>query len=755
VTDTGTPERDGVHRVAVAASFTAEPLEPVIGFWAAELSLPMEVSFAGYDQVFQELLDAQGTLARNTRGLNVLLVRWADLVRAGRTGQEAITAAPDERQLRQAASELAEAVRDAAARWRVPVLVVVCPATSPDSGPAAPHAAVDRDFAAGLRSVAGVHVLTPERLEAWYPGALVPDAYTDRLGHVPYTAAGFTALGTAIVRGLHRVLVPAPKVVVVDADNTLWDGVAGETDLADIGVGPARQALQELLAAQRAAGRLLCLCSKNAPADTLAVIGGHPGMRLAAEDFAAVRINWRSKADNLRELADELGLGLDSFVFVDDNPVECAEIRDRCPQVAVLQLPPDAVEAERFLRHCWLLDIGSTTKDDERRAAYYRTELERGRMRREAPSLRGFLDALRLHVEVAPAAEADIPRVAQLTQRTNQFNLTGMRRTESQVRDLLRTRDCLVVTAQDRFGSYGQVGVVIGAAAGSALRVDTFLMSCRALGRGVEHRVLAHVGELARDRGLETVELVYRGTPRNQPAADFLRDVCGLGPSTVPADGTFPLTADTAAATVYEPGERPEAADADQADHADPPAPQAAVTAEAADAAPADLGRMLWARADLTGPRLPTVALIEERMRSVRAAGQPDAAVAEGAAGAGPASVERDVARLLAEVLGAESVDEDANFFELGGTSIQLIGFMSAVRDRFGVELPMDTLYNSELTARGVSASILLHTMAGPEGADEVLALVESMTDEQIEAMLGQLDADGPESAAGPDRPRP
>ncbi len=547
--DVQAPDRDDVRQVAVAASFTAEPVEPVIGFWAAELSVPMAVSFARYDQVFQELLDADGSLARNTHGVNVLLVRWADLIRTGPGETAAEDVGPDNAQLRRVAAELAGAVRDAAARWTVPVLVVVCPADPPD----AEQDALARDFARELRGCADVHVLGPADLEAWYPGALGTDAYTERLGHVPYTAAGFAALGTAIVRRTHRILAPEPKVVVVDADNTLWDGVAGEGEVAGLGIGPARRRIQELLGAQRAAGRLLCLCSRNSPADTTAVITGHPGMRLESGDFAATRINWRPKSENLRELAAELGLGLDSFVFIDDSPLECAEVRAHCPQVAVLELPPDAGDAERFLRHSWILDIGGTTGADSRRADYYRTETERDRVRRAAPTLSGFLDSLDLRVHVGPATPADVPRIAQLAQRANQFNLTTVRRTESQVRDLLGTRDCLVVTAEDRFGSYGQVGVVIGETAGSTLRLETFLLSCRALGRGVEHRVLARLGALARGRGLDTVELVFRATPRNQPAADFVRDVCGLDPDGPPGDGRFPLPTEVAAAAAYVP----------------------------------------------------------------------------------------------------------------------------------------------------------------------------------------------------------
>jgi FkbH-like protein len=678
----------GDVRVTVAASFTADPLSPAIDFWSARLALPISVSFAPYDQVFQALLDPGGPFARAERGLNVVLVRWADLLRSadGAAGER----------LREAAAELAGAVRDAAARQTVPLLVVVCPDER-----AAPE--TDREFARALRGVTGAHVLTPADLEAWYPGGLAADAYADRLGHVPYTTAAYTVIGTAIVRRLYRLLAPEPKVVVVDADNTLWDGVAGEGEMTGLRVGPARRRLQELLAGQRRAGRLLCLCSKNSPADTMTVIDGHPDMVLRSGDFTATRIDWRPKSVLLRELAGELNLGLGSFVFVDDSPVECAEVRARCPEVGVLELPADAEDAERFLRHAWILDTGAATAEDARRAAYYRTEAERARVRRTAPSLRGFIDSLDLRVRLDPAGPADVPRVAQLTRRTNQFNLTGTRRSEAEVRDLLGTRDCLVVTAEDRFGSYGQVGVVVAETAGTALRLETFLLSCRALGRGVEHRMLAHLGALAAARGLDTVELVYRATPRNRPAAGFVRDAAGLDRE--PDDGVYPIPAPVAATVTYEPGEE-------------------AVRESADDVPGDDPGRALWAMAGRAGPGLDTAARIEERVR----AGRPS--------GDGAEPLDDAVAALMAEALGVASVGHDEGFFALGGTSLQLLGFMTGIRDRFGVELPADTMYNSELTVRGVSTAILL---ASPGDAAGVLALIESMTDEQVEAVLGSL----------------
>lgn len=721
-------EHSETWQVVVSASFTAQPIEPAIDFWAHELSLPIDLTFAPYDQIFQQLLGPETVMAKNSSGLNVFLLRLEDLARTTPTQQPTAGAAtPTWSDIRRAATELAGQMREAASRWSVPVLVLVCPPSPSIRQQERFVHDVETEFLQALRGTPALDAIGSADLEACYPGSSATDPYADQLGHVPYTTPAFAGIATTIVRRLYRIRTPEPKVVVVDADNTLWDGVAGEGDVADIDIGTARQAIQELLLQQRSAGRLLCLCSRNTEADTIEVIGLHQGMRLGVEDFTAVRVNWGPKSENLRDLAAELGLGLDSFVFVDDSPVECAEVRERCPDVVVLQPPADATAAERYLRHCWILDIGNTTQEDSQRTAYYRTEREREQARRATPSLADFLESLRLRIEIDRADTTDVARIAQLTQRTNQFNLNTNKRTDIDVRELVTTGECLVVTAEDRFGPYGTVGVVVLGAAGAALRVETLLLSCRALGRGIEHRILAHVGRLADACGLDNVELVYRKTARNQPATDFLRQVCGIAEHDGLDDGVLALPTTVAAAASYVPP-------TGSGEHGGPVG-TASNTGETRHTA--TLGRALWLSADRTYPELPTAEQIDERIRA--RLGVPPAAGPDRFRG-DPASVADAVGAIMAEVLGVDSIGPDENFFELGGTSVQLVQFMSAVSARLGVELPMDTLYNSELTARDVGSSILLRAMGEPGDVSKALAVVESMTDAQVEAMLSALE---------------
>jgi FkbH-like protein len=271
---------------------------------------------------------------------------------------------------------------------------------------------------------------------------------------------------------------------------------------------------------------LLCLCSKNHEADVLGVFARHPDMPLRLEHVAAWRINWNAKSENIKELADELGLDLTSFVFVDDSGFECAEVTANCPGVLALHLPaPERIPS--FLAHVWAFDRLDPTAEDASRTETYRQNRLRAGERERAASLEAFLSHLELEVTIAQAAATQWPRVAQLIQRTNQFNVTTLRRTEAEVRQLCDTgrMECLVVAVSDRFGDYGLVGVVLYEVGPESILIDTFLVSCRALGRKVEHAVLARLAEIARHHRRDRIDIPFVPSARNRPAREFLDEM--------------------------------------------------------------------------------------------------------------------------------------------------------------------------------------------------------------------------------------
>src|SRR6185436_14614657 len=256
----------------------------------------------------------------------------------------------------------------------VPHLVCLCPSTPPS---AALLTELEIQLAQDLVNVPGISVLTSAEVLTPYPVTQVADPYSDELGHIPYTEAFFAALGTSLARRLEALQRPPYKVIVLDCDQTLWGGVVGEEGALGLVIDPPRQALQEFMRGQAQAGKLLCLCSKNNESEVLEVFARRPEMRLRRADLVAWRINWQPKSENLLALAAELGLGLDSFIFLDDNPLECAEVQAHCPEVLTLQLPAEPRAWAHFLAHVWAFDHLPQTAEDRQRTALYQQNAAR------------------------------------------------------------------------------------------------------------------------------------------------------------------------------------------------------------------------------------------------------------------------------------------------------------------------------------------------------------------------------------------
>lgn len=303
---------------------------------------------------------------------------------------------------------------------------------------------------------------------------------------------------------------PVKKVVAVDLDNTLWEGVVGEDGLA--GIRP-NVAFQRELQSLRARGILLVALSKNNPEDLAWLFdessqAARPGMVLGGSDFAAWRVNWNGKAENLVDVARELNLGVDSFVFVDDNPAERIEMGLKLPEVAVAAFPPNLAA---------YFPVRELTDEDRRRTEEYRAEAQRRKL-----FDRGLLESqlfaeLGVVLDVHEMRDGEVARVAQLSQKANQFNVCANRYTEAEARELGRRGLVVTAHAKDRFGDQGLIAYVVAAGA----EIVDWVMSCRAMGRGIEERVEREVERLLKARGVEEVAALWRATGRNAPVQDL------------------------------------------------------------------------------------------------------------------------------------------------------------------------------------------------------------------------------------------
>jgi FkbH-like protein/thioester reductase-like protein len=515
----------GANRVTVnlAATFTGEPIEPSVRHALTGLGFEPHVAFARYNQVFQELLNPHSLLASAKSGVNVLLVRFEDWFRYGEATDEAI-----ERTVQDFLGGLA----GLAAASTVPMIVALAPhspATVRKLQLAEKLHAIDQRLIDGATGLTGVHVLDLRRVDEAYHVGRVWDEARDKLGHIPFTQPCYTAMGATIARRIAAILIGPAKVIVLDCDNTLWGGVTGEDGPEGVRVDGPFAELQRFMVEQQQQGKLLCLASKNNEADVWKTFEANPEMPLRREHIVASRIDWNRKSDNIRALASELNLGLDDFVFVDDNPMEIDEVSSALPQVLCVKVPAEATRIGAYFKHHWAFDTLHVTAEDRRRTQLYQENRERDAVRDTTASFEEFLDRLEVNVDLAPVSDAELERVAQLTHRTNQFNAKKVVRAEAEIAAMRQEpgRHMWRVRVADRFGDYGLIGLVSCLERGDAMVCDTFLMSCRVLGRRVEHAMVRQVAEAAAAAGKSVVAFEFVWSDRNQVARTFFESLAG------------------------------------------------------------------------------------------------------------------------------------------------------------------------------------------------------------------------------------
>ena len=351
------------------------------------------------------------------------------------------------------------------------------------------------------------------------------------LGSIPFSMAGGKAIAQEIGRAFNALKGIRKKCLVLDLDNTLWGGVIGEDgvngiELSALKEGARFRDFQKGIKDLKNEGVILAIVSKNNKEDVHDAIRKHPDMILRESDFVAILANWDPKPLNIEKLAVELNIGLDSFVFIDDNPVERETVKILLPDVTVPEFPKDTSTLWQFIsdistKYFPLLKL---TGEDIKKTDQYRTEYKRAELKKTSSSLEDYLESLNMKLTVREIKEDDIARSAQLTQKTNQFNLTARRYTEGDIRRMSDSKEYKIWIGEleDRFGSYGKVILAIAKLEGSGTaNIDTFLMSCRVMGRNVEKNFLDFVESSLAAEGISKIIGKYIDTQKNTVVKDF------------------------------------------------------------------------------------------------------------------------------------------------------------------------------------------------------------------------------------------
>lgn len=358
--------------------------------------------------------------------------------------------------------------------------------------------------------------------------------YSDKmwyLGSVPFSTKGAGTVARALTARIRASEAVRKKVLILDLDNTLWGGVLGEDgpegiQLSSSLLGAAYRDAQLRIRELSDLGVLLAVASKNDEDLVRQVLHDHPQMVLREDDFVAIMANWQDKASNIAALSETLNLGLSSFVFLDDNPVEREAVRQALPEVAVVDFPKDVSKLPALIAEIAneYFFTERVTREDVSKKEQYQTEAKRRSVKELASSMEEYLASLEIGISLREMGDDQVPRTAQLTQKTNQFNLTTVRLSPEQLLAYRSQPDNHVYVAQvsDRFGDYGLVLVLMVSIADQVATIDNLLMSCRVMGRCVEDSVVAAVEQHLSETGVSRVRGTFVSTPRNTPVQKLL-----------------------------------------------------------------------------------------------------------------------------------------------------------------------------------------------------------------------------------------
>jgi FkbH-like protein len=504
--------------LVIAATFAADPIATFLRYWLRRERLEVGVSMAPYGQVLEQVALASSELNDTDVDLGVILIRIEDYLRV-EEGCLDSGATSAKRDLAELALRLEERLRSGGG----PILLGVMPVMAPalDSGFVECVVSRLRESVDAHRSASWIDV--DDALDL-YRVRSVTDPLRNEIAHIPFSDEFMAAVGTVLARKARALWGEPRKVIALDCDDTLWGGACSEDPIEELDATGPFSYLRKFMCEQAEAGRLLCLISRNRPEDVAAAFSRYAAP-LTSSHIVAQRFGWGAKSESLRSLADELNVDVDSFVFVDDDPLECEEVRARLPGVTVVQLPVETEAIPLTLRHVWELDLAFVTEDDRQRSRAYAANRRLKAELRDANDS-SFLKGLNVRVEVTLASGGDLDRVAQLFSRTNQFNSTGQRLSLSDLRRLVSGTGSQIWTVRvaDRLGEYGLVGAVLTSRTMQEMRVEHIALSCRVFNRGVERSMFAALLSVADPPPKELV-IAFRATERNAPVRCFLEEI--------------------------------------------------------------------------------------------------------------------------------------------------------------------------------------------------------------------------------------
>jgi FkbH-like protein len=527
-----------ILKVVILRNFTVDPLIPVIKGEIALAGFYPVIHLGGYDTIAQEVFDPQSAQYMAQPDL-VFVSQWLEvLAPALATRFPSLSSSQVNDEIDRVLNMISQFIAALRQHTNVPIVInnFLLPCHSAfgildvQSEQYQTNAILrlNLELLRCLKNFRDVYLIDYMSLMARIGSEQGVDERYWQIGRAPVGRNALIPFGQEYGKFVRALSGKARKCLALDCDNVLWGGILGEEGLNNIKLGTAfpgsgYQSFQREILNLHDRGVILALCSKNNEPDVLEVLQNHPDMLLREKNFSTWQINWDDKASNLMRIAQELNIGLDSIVFVDDSQFECDLVRERLPQVAVAHLSSDPLTFSAALNAKAYFDTLVFSEEDKKRNQMYRDQKIRKNLNASAGSIEEYLTSLEMVAQIGQVDDASIARVAQLTQKTNQFNLTTRRYSEGEIRLMQSSgADIFYLKLRDRVSDMGLVGVAIVKYSGQQAEIDIFLLSCRVLGRRVEEAFLAHILYYAKiRRNCRSVLGCYHATKKNQQVADF------------------------------------------------------------------------------------------------------------------------------------------------------------------------------------------------------------------------------------------
>ena len=528
-------------KVAILSSFTINGLSEILHVKSSELGIRYQSYLGGYNQYNQELLDSQSEYYKFSPDVTFLILDIRNFL--GENFHFPYNISDNERKLlvNEKINQIENIIKCFEKNLNSKLIITNfnIPSYSPngitetksDFGFHEMIEELNRSLRNISKTHSSVYIYDFNHFVSKYGEKNIFDYRQFHVGDIQIALNFIPSFAYDLMSYIKPITGTNKKCIVLDLDNTLWGGIIGEDGFDGIELGHSSNGkafvdFQKELLSLWNHGIILAINSKNNFDDAMKVINEHPNMILRKKNFASIQINWDDKAQNLKQIAEELNIGLNSIAFFDDDKINRERIRQEFPEVLTIEAPDDPSQFSLILKNLNDFNVLQRTDEDIKRGQMYAQQKERKELEKSISNLDDFLEQLDIKVKMKNSSEFLIPRISQLTLKTNQFNLTTRRYQEEEIRNFTNDHKFIVGCAQvlDKFGDNGITGVYIINKQDKIWSIDTFLLSCRIMGRGVENGILSQILIDAKHNGVKEIRANFIPTQKNKPAENFLPD---------------------------------------------------------------------------------------------------------------------------------------------------------------------------------------------------------------------------------------